>query len=130
MIPIRFYARYDENGNLICFGTGYGGVEITEIEYYALKDITSRTWAATAAVVAGEITIESIEEDIREDVRRDSVAQFAEMVYSDAPIDTVPESMQQDVQAVVDTLIAERGEPDEQEISDSEALNIILGVSE
>ena len=127
---MRYFAVYKDSDKLIAFGIGYDGVEITEEEYHALENRTNRIWAVTAAVVAGEIAIESVDDDIHEDVRLDAVAQFAEMVYSGAPIDTIPESIREDVQTAVDALITERGEPDEQEIGDTEALNIILGESE
>ena len=126
---MRYYVKYDENEKLLCFGIGCGGTEITEDEYHTLQDHTNRTWVATTAVVSGEITIESVDEDIRDNVQREAVAQLAEQVYDGEPIDTVPGSLQADVQSAVNALIAERGEPDEQDISDSEALDIIMGVS-
>lgn len=128
---MRYYTKYDENENLICFGIGYGGTEITEDEYYMLKDRTARMWIAIESVVSGEIIIESVDEDIREDVRRNVVAQFAERVYTGASIGIVPESMREDVQQRVDNIIIERGEytPEisESEIAVNEALAILHG---
>lgn len=30
---MRYYAKYNDSGNLLAIGTGYGGTEITEAEY-------------------------------------------------------------------------------------------------
>lgn len=124
---MRYYVEYNDSGKLIAFGIGYDGIEITEEEYHALENRTNRIWAATECVVSGEIDINAVDEDIREDVRCAAVSQLAEQVYMGESIDTVPESLRADVQAAVYALIAERGPIEEQEISDTEALNIIMG---
>lgn len=103
---MRYFAEYDKNGKLIAIGAGdaLNGVEITETEYNAL---------------AAEIEKKAVQ-----------VAEYVEKVYcGKIAIENVPAEWQEEVQAQVDAMIAELGPYDPDEISDSEALDIIKGVS-
>lgn len=95
---MRYYAQYNDNGNLAAIGAGAGGVEITEAEYNRLLS------------------------EIREK------AAFVDRLYSgDIAIADVPAEWQEEIQRRVDERIAQQGAANEQEISAEEALNIILG---
>lgn len=115
----------------MCFGTGSGGVEITESEYNVLIDKYQRIQAAVDSVYNNIISIDEVDEDIRINVKHEVVLKFAEQVYIGAFIETVPESLRADVQIAVDTLITERGEyipePTESELAVDEALAILRG---
>lgn len=94
---MRYYALY-EYGKLIAIGKGYGGTEITEAEYNALlAEIREKAYLVDK-LYSGEITIAD-----------------------------VPTDWQEEIQRRVDERIAAEGEAAEQDISDSEALAIILG---
>ena len=95
---MRYYAQYNDSGNLLAIGTGPGGVEITEAEYNALLSEIREKAAMVAKLYSGEITIED-----------------------------VPADWQEEIQRRVDERIAAEGEADQQDISAEEALDIILG---
>lgn len=95
---MRYYAQYSDSGRLIAIGTGLGGVEITEAEYNRLLTEIREKAALVNQLYAGEITLAD-----------------------------VPAEWQEEIQRRVDERIAEQGAADQQEISDEEALNIILG---
>ncbi len=98
---MQYYKKCDNNGHLLCIGTGVGGEEITESEYNALL------------------------QEIREK------AQLVDSLYSDAiTIDDVPTQWREEIQRRVDEMIAEQGAREDQDISAEEAMNILLGVSE
>ena len=95
---MRYYAQYNDSGNLLAIGTGPGGVEITEAEYNALLSEIREKAAMVDKLYSGEITIED-----------------------------VPADWQEEIQRRVDERIAAEGEADQQDISAEEALDIILG---
>ena len=95
---MRYYAQYNESNTLLAIGTGYGGVEITEEEYNRLLSEIHEKANLVDSLYNGEITIES-----------------------------VPIEWQEEIQRRVDERIAMQGTIEEQELSDSEALTIILG---
>ena len=95
---MRYHAQYSDPGKIIAIGTGPGGVEITEAEYNRLLTEIREKAALVNQLYAGEITIAD-----------------------------VPAEWQEEIQRRVDERIAEQGAADQQEISDEEALNIILG---
>lgn len=95
---MRYYAQYNESGNLTAIGIGAGGVEITEAEYNDLLSMIREKAALVDKLYSGEITIED-----------------------------VPAEWQEEIQRRVDEHIAQEGAADAQEISAEEALNIILG---
>lgn len=95
---MRYYAQYNDSGNLIAIGTGAGGTEITEAEYNALlAEIREKAYLVNK-LYSGEITI-----------------------------DEVPTDWQEEIQRRVDERIAAEGSAEEQDISAEEALDIILG---
>lgn len=95
---MRYYAQYNDSGNLIAIGTGNGGTEITEAEYNAmLAEIREKADLANK-LYSGEITI-----------------------------DAVPAECQEEIQRRVDERIAAEGTAEEQDISAEEALDILLG---
>ena len=95
---MRYYAQYEESGNLIAIGTDIGGVEITEAEYNALLTMIRAKAALVDQLYAGEITIND-----------------------------VPVEWQEEIQRRVDERIAAEGEAENQDIGADEALDIILG---
>ena len=95
---MRYYAQYNNSGNLIAIGTGPGGTEITEAEYKALLAEIREKAALVEQLYNGEITI-----------------------------DDVPEAWREEIQRRVDERIAAEGAAEEQDLSAEEALNIILG---
>lgn len=95
---MRYYKQYNDSGQLIAIGTGYGGVEITEAEYNALLSEIREKADLVDKLYSGEITI-----------------------------DAVPVDWQEEIQRRVDERIAAEGSADEQDISAEEALDILLG---
>ena len=95
---MRYYAQYNDSGTLIAIGTGPGGNEISESEYRSLLSEIRERAALVDQLYAGAITI-----------------------------DDVPAEWREEIQRRVDDRIEQDGTEDQQEISDSEALNIILG---
>ena len=98
MNEMRYYAQYNDSGNLLAIGTAPGGVEITEAEYNALLSEIREKAALVDKLYSGEITIAD-----------------------------VPTEWQEEIQRRVDERIAAEGAAAEQDISAEEALNIILG---
>ena len=95
---MRYYAQYNDSGNLIAIGTGLGGTEITEAEYNALLIEIREKAALVEQLYNGEITI-----------------------------DDVPTEWQEEIQRRVNERIAAEGTAEEQDLSAEEALDIILG---
>ena len=95
---MRYYAKYNDTGKLICIGTGNGGTEITEAEYNALLSEIREKAAFVNKLYSGEIAIDDVPEDWREEIQRR-----------------------------VDERIAAEGSAEEQDISAEEALDILLG---
>lgn len=95
---MKYYAQYNEQGNLIAIGTNCGGVEITEAEYNALLNEIRTKADLVNRLYNGEITLED-----------------------------VPAEWQEEIQCRVNEWIAAEGAADERDISADEALDIILG---
>ena len=95
---MRYYAQYNDSGNLIAIGTGPGGTEIAETEYNSLLTEIREKADLVNKLYSGEITI-----------------------------DAVPVDWQDEIQHRVDERIAAEGIAEEQDISAEEALDIILG---
>lgn len=95
---MKYYAQYNESGNIIAIGTGIGGTEITEAEYNALLAEIREKAALVNKLYSGEITL-----------------------------DAVPTDWQEEIQRRVDERIAAEGTAEEQDISAEEALDILLG---
>lgn len=95
---MKYYAKYDEKGNLIAVGKNLLGVEITEEEYNRILTEIREKADLVDKLYIGEITI-----------------------------DDVPTDWQEEIQRRVDERIAAEGEAAEQEIPAEEALDIILG---
>lgn len=95
---MRYYAQYNDSGNLIAIGTGPGGVEITETEYTRLLAEIREKATVVDKLYSGEITIADVPTDWREEIQRR-----------------------------VDERIAADGAAEEQDIPAEEALGIILG---
>lgn len=94
---MRYFAQY-ENETLIAIGTGCGGVEITEAEYYTLLAEIREKAALVNQLYAEEITLADI-----------------------------PAEWQEEIQRRVNERIEAEGLLAEQDISADEALDIILG---
>ena len=95
---MRYYAQYNDSGNLIAIGTGAGGTEITEAEYNRILAEIREKASLVNQLYNGEITI-----------------------------DDVPEGWQEEIQRRVDERIAAEGIAEEQDISAEEVLDILLG---
>ena len=95
---MKYYAKYDEKGNLIAVGKNLIGVEITEDEYNALLSEIREKAALVDKLYNGEITLAD-----------------------------VPQAWREEIQRRVDERIASEGAAAEQDISAEEALDIILG---
>lgn len=95
---MRYYKQYNDSGQLIAIGTGYGGTEITEAEYNALLAEIREKATMVDKLYRGEITIDAVPVDWREEIQRR-----------------------------VDERIAAEGSAEEQDISAEEALEILLG---
>ena len=95
---MRFFAQYNNSGELLAVGTGNGGTEITEAEYNALLAEIREKAALVDNLYSGEITL-----------------------------DDVPTEWQEEIQRRVDERIAAKGTAEEQDISAEEALEILLG---
>ena len=98
VLNMRYYAQYNDSGNLIAIGTGAGGTEITEAEYNALFAEIREKAALVDKLYNGEITI-----------------------------DAVPVDWQKEIQRRVDERVAAEGSAEDQDISAEEALEILLG---
>ena len=96
---MRYYAQYNDSGNLFAIGTGPGGTEITEAEYNALLTEIREKASLVNQLYNGEITI-----------------------------DNVPTDWQKEIQRRVNERIAADGEAAQQEISGDELLTMIEGV--
>ena len=93
---MRYYAKYNDTGKLICIGTGNGGTEIAEAEYNALRS------------------------EIREK------ADLVDKLYNDEiTIDDVPTDWQEEIQRRVDERITADGEAAEQPVSGDEFLSML-----
>ena len=95
---MRYYAQYNDSGNLIAIGTGAGGTEITEAEYNRILAEIREKADLVDKLYSGEITIAD-----------------------------VPEAWREEIQRRVDERIQADGEAEEQPISAEEALDILLG---
>lgn len=96
---MRYYAQYNDSGNLLAIGTGPCGVEITEAEYNRFLAEIREKAALVNKLYSGEITIADVPTDWREEIQRR-----------------------------VDERIAAEGEAEEQEISGDEFLSMIKEV--
>ena len=95
---MRYYAQYNDSGNLIAIGTGAGGTEITEAEYNRILAEIREKASLVNQLYNGEITI-----------------------------DSVPVDWQEEIQRRVDERIAAKGTAEEQDIPAEEVLDILLG---
>ena len=96
---MRYYAQYNDSGNLIAIGTGAGGTEITEAEYNRILAEIREKADLVDKLYSGEITI-----------------------------DDVPDEWQEEIQRRVDERIAADGEAAEQPVSGDEFLSMLEGV--
>ncbi len=96
---MRYYAQYNDSGNLIAIGTGAGGTEITEAEYNRILAEIREKADLVDKLYSGEITI-----------------------------DAVPTEWQEEIQRRVDERIAAEGAAEEQEISGEEFLSMVKEV--
>lgn len=67
---MRYYAQYNDSGDLLAIGTGKGGTEITEAEYNTLLSEIRSKAQLVAQLYAGEITIEDVPSEWREEIQR------------------------------------------------------------
>lgn len=95
---MRYFAQYNDSGELISIGTGGGGVEITEAEYLVLLHEIHTKVNLVNRLYSGEITL-----------------------------DEVPEEWREEIQKRVDERIEDEAAEEERELSAEEALSIILG---
>ena len=93
---MRYYAQYNDSGNLIAIGTGAGGTEITEAEYNRILAEIREKADLVDKLYSGEITIGD-----------------------------VPDEWQEEIQRRVDERIAADGEAAEQPVSGDEFLSML-----
>lgn len=98
---MRYFAQYNDSGRLVAIGAGLGGIEIAKEEFDALRTAIREKTALANRLYTGEITSAD-----------------------------VPAEWQEEIQQRVDEMVERMGAYDTQDITDAEALNIILGVSE
>ena len=96
---MKYYAKYDEKGNLIAVGKNLFGVEITEEEYNRILTEIREKASLVDKLYSGEITI-----------------------------DAVLAAWQEEIQRRVNERRAAEGEAAEQEIRGEEFLNMMEGV--
>ena len=95
---MKYFANYDENGRLLAIGTGNGGTEITEDEYHRLLEIIRKKAELVDSLYCKEITI-----------------------------DDVPAEWQDEIQRRVNERIEQDGAFENEELTDEEVLEILLG---
>lgn len=95
---MRYYAQYNESGELFAIGTDCGGNEITEAEYNRLLIEIRQKAGLVDQLYNNEITISDIQVEWQEEIQRR-----------------------------VDERIEAEEEAEDQDISAEEALDIILG---
>lgn len=89
---MKYYAIYDENGNVTAFGTTSAATvngEITEAEYLVLKQVQDEKTEFARQVFTGEITLDDVPEEYREDV----AAMVEGMRPEPRPMDPVDEAL-------------------------------------
>lgn len=67
---MRYYAQYNDSGNLIAIGTGAGGTEITEAEYNTLLSEIREKAALVDSLYNGETTISDVPAEWQEEIQR------------------------------------------------------------
>ena len=67
---MRYYAQYNDSGNLLAIGTGPCGVEITEAEYNRFLAEIREKAALVNKLYSGEITIADVLTDWREEIQQ------------------------------------------------------------
>ena len=67
---MRYYAQYNNSGDLLAIGTGPGGTEITESEYNALLSEIREKASLVNQLYSGEITIDDVPTDWQEEIQR------------------------------------------------------------
>ena len=65
---MRRYARYDDDGSLLCIGTGAGGVEIDEEAYKRLRAVICEKAAYVGAMQSGQMAITDVPQAYRAEV--------------------------------------------------------------
>ena len=95
---MKYYAQYNDSGELLFIGTGGGGTEITKAEYDTLLYEIRTKADLENKLYEGEITL-----------------------------DEVPAEWREEIQKRVDERIEEEAAEEERELSAEEALDIILG---
>ena len=66
---MRHYALYDNKNNLVAIGTGFGGTEITEVEYNTLLSEIRSKAQLVEQLYLGEITIEAVPSEWQEEIQ-------------------------------------------------------------
>ena len=82
---MRYYAKYNDSGDIILIGTGYGGTEITEAEYNRLLSEIREKADYTDKLYNNEITIDDVPTEWREEIQQ----RVDERIEQDA---NIPES--------------------------------------
>lgn len=67
---MKYYAQYNESGNIIAIGTGIGGMEITESEYNRMLSEIREKASLVNQLYNGDITIADVPEEWREEIQR------------------------------------------------------------
>lgn len=67
---MRYFAKYDQAGELLAIGTGFGGDEITEAEYNEMLNVIREKAELVERVLAGTISISDVPEEWRDEIQR------------------------------------------------------------
>ena len=67
---MRYFAQYNDSGDILSIGTGQGGTEITEAEYNTLLSEIRSKARLVAQLYAGEIKNEDVPPEWQEEILR------------------------------------------------------------
>lgn len=74
---MRYFAKFNENGKLIAVGTGEGGTEIPNDEYYTLLSEIAAKAVFVDKYHANQITLEDVPEKWRDEIQCRVAARIA-----------------------------------------------------
>ena len=69
---MRYYTLYNEEGQMVCIGTGAGGVEITQEEYESLSAQIQEKSELVIKLYRKEIALSDVPESYRNEVTADA----------------------------------------------------------
>ena len=67
---MRYFAKYDQAGELLAIGTGLGGVEITEAEYSETLNVIREKADLVNRLITGTVMLRDVPAEWREEIER------------------------------------------------------------